>query len=166
MTKNFQKNHFIETHYLLKNLQSMEKFAKFLYITLKFPVTLCLIGPIGVGKTQLAKFLALYFGIRENLISSSFIKSRSYKNIQNRKLLHIDAYNSQSLAETWALINEENDVDLTIVEWAPNALFEKILPNAIVIKLNYLESFERIAIVTGPRLFMKNLEKNWKNACK
>ena len=48
-----------------------------------------LTGPLGAGKTELAKGIAAHFGIEE-VTSPTFVIARSYKS--NPPLIHMDAY--------------------------------------------------------------------------
>lgn len=76
---------------LLNNLQQTATLAKTLVERVKLPATILLSGPMGIGKTQFAKFFALYLGI-EQINSPSFVKMNIYYTAQNQKLIHFDGF--------------------------------------------------------------------------
>ena len=84
-----------------------------------------LIGPLGAGKTELAKGIAAAFGITE-VTSPTFVIARSYKS--NPPLIHMDAYRLLAGANP---LSELEDLDLnaegaiTIIEWG-GELVERI----------------------------------------
>ncbi|MFM8447946.1 MAG: tRNA (adenosine(37)-N6)-threonylcarbamoyltransferase complex ATPase subunit type 1 TsaE, partial [Candidatus Nanopelagicaceae bacterium] len=65
-----------------------------------------LIGPLGAGKTELAKGIAAAFGITE-VTSPTFVIARSYKS--NPPLIHMDAYRLLAGANP---LSELEDLDL------------------------------------------------------
>lgn len=78
---------------------------------------LALVGPLGAGKTELAKGIARAFGIEE-VTSPTFVIARSYKS--EPPLIHMDAYRLLAGANP---LSELEDLDLnaeaavTIIEW-------------------------------------------------
>lgn len=96
---------------------------------------LALIGPLGAGKTELAKGIAAAFGISE-VTSPTFVIARSYKS--NPPLIHMDAY--RLLAGANPLLELE-DLDLnaesaiTIIEWG-GELVERISNEYLEIHIN------------------------------
>ena len=76
-----------------------------------------LTGPLGAGKTELAKGIAAHFGIEE-VTSPTFVIARSYKS--NPPLIHMDAYRLLAGANP---LFELEDLDLsaetsiTVIEW-------------------------------------------------
>lgn len=84
---------------------------------LKVGDVVALIGPLGAGKTELAKGIARAFGIDE-VTSPTFVIARSYKS--DPPLIHMDAYRLLAGANP---LSELEDLDLnaesaiTIIEW-------------------------------------------------
>ena len=94
-----------------------------------------LIGPLGAGKTELAKGIAAAFGISE-VTSPTFVIARSYKS--NPPLIHMDAYRLLAGANP---LSELEDLDLnaegaiTIIEWG-GELAERISNEYLEIHIN------------------------------
>lgn len=105
--------------------------------------TIALYGDLGGGKTQFTKGIALGLGIKDDIISPTFVIRRDYKGTK-LSLLHYDFYRfqipDQELIETLQEgINPEN---VTVIEWAERV--EKYLPeNTIKIRFDYVGENER-----------------------
>jgi tRNA threonylcarbamoyladenosine biosynthesis protein TsaE len=97
--------------------QAMQELGRRLGLKLQVGDVVALIGPLGAGKTELAKGVASAFGITE-VTSPTFVIARSYKSVP--PLIHMDAY--RLIAGTNPL-SELEDLDLdvenaiTIIEW-------------------------------------------------
>jgi len=78
---------------------------------------LVLAGPLGAGKTVLAKGLGAGLGIRRRVTSPTFVLSRVY--LEGRlPMVHVDAYRLGSTSEVDDLDLEEfTDTSVTVVEW-------------------------------------------------
>ena len=79
-------------------------------------------GELGAGKTTLTQELAKLLGVKEKLISPTFVIMKKYKTSHNKfkNLIHIDAYRLNHSQELFSLGWQElvNDKDnLIIVEW-------------------------------------------------
>ena len=94
-----------------------------------------LTGPLGAGKTELAKGIAAAFGILE-VTSPTFVIARSYKS--NPPLIHMDAYRLLAGANP---LSELEDLDLnaegaiTIIEWG-GELVERISDQYLAVKID------------------------------
>ena len=78
---------------------------------------LALIGPLGAGKTQLAKGFAAGLGVSEVVGSPSFTLMAEYEG--RLPLFHIDPYRLASAEDALAggLIDERQSEGVTLVEW-------------------------------------------------
>ena len=90
-------------------------------ILAKKPNIIALSGPLGAGKTTLTKEIAKALGIRENVISPTYVLETEYKIPGSDKLfIHIDCYRMDNVDELIRLgiKNRIDHGDLIIVEWA------------------------------------------------
>lgn len=99
-------------------------------------IALC--GPLGAGKTQLVKGIAIGLGVpaEEPVVSPTFVLIREYQG--RLRLLHADAYRIGSADEWRALGTEEARADGAVlaVEWADR--FAEVVPaGAIWVELEY-----------------------------
>ncbi len=87
-------------------------------------------GELGAGKTTLTQELAKQIGIKENVISPTFIIMKRYEINPSskyyssfKKLIHIDAYRLDSPQELlkigWQEIKKDKD-NLVVIEWPEN----------------------------------------------
>lgn len=104
-------------------------------------------GDLGAGKTTLTQAIAKELGIKENVISPTFIIMKNYeiKNGSHKKLIHIDAYRLNSHQELEKLGWQEiisNPENLVLIEWPERV--QEIIPNgAIAISLSHINEGER-----------------------
>lgn len=92
-----------------------------------------LYGNLGAGKTHITKFLAKHLGVKENIVSPTFIIMKFYEIPENNKfsnLIHIDAYR---LEESQELLNLgfgnllKDPKNLILLEWPEKVL--ELLPS-------------------------------------
>jgi tRNA threonylcarbamoyladenosine biosynthesis protein TsaE len=80
--------------------------------------TLALIGPLGAGKTQLAKGVADGLGVTSVVNSPTFVLMNEHAG--RLRLFHVDAYRLDDPGEALAvgLFDERQADGVTVVEWA------------------------------------------------
>ena len=118
------------------------------------PGIIAMSGPLGAGKTTLAKEIAKELGINENVISPTYVLETEYKIPGSDKLfIHIDCYRMDSVDELIRLgIKRRIDHgDLIVVEWADKFpdFFEKYPVTYVNISLTE-SGDERVILVTHP----------------
>ena len=83
---------------------------------------IALVGDLGAGKTTLTQSIATLLGVREHVVSPTFVIGKFYeaKEYGFTRLVHIDAYRIESIKELiplrWEEILEDSNA-LVIVEW-------------------------------------------------
>src|SRR3989344_3863400 len=112
---------------------------------------LTLSGELGSGKTTFVQGLARGLGIKNRILSPTFILSREYplKNSVFKKLIHIDLYRLgeqnkvESLGLEEILANSEN---LVVIEW-PERLGTLVPKQQIKIKFEQKSDLERFIFI-------------------
>ena len=104
-------------------------------------------GDLGAGKTTLTQEIARELGVRDNVISPTFVIMKQYeiKNGKHKQLIHIDAYRLNSHKELVTLGWEElisNPKNLILIEW-PEKVEEIIPKHTKKIKLSHRSEYER-----------------------
>lgn len=81
-------------------------------------MVLALVGPLGAGKTELAKGVAEGLGVRSVVNSPTFVLMNEHQG--RLRLFHIDAYrlNDPDEARAAGLLDERQVHGVTVVEWA------------------------------------------------
>ncbi|MDQ2933664.1 MAG: tRNA (adenosine(37)-N6)-threonylcarbamoyltransferase complex ATPase subunit type 1 TsaE [Chloroflexota bacterium] len=79
---------------------------------------ICLVGPLGAGKTELAKGVAEGLGVRGVVNSPTFVLMNEHDG--RLRLFHIDAYRLDDPEEALAagLFDERQAAGVSVVEWA------------------------------------------------
>ena len=104
-------------------------------------------GDLGAGKTTLTQQIADTLGVRETVISPTFVIMKSYKTTDNdfKNLVHIDAYRLNHSKELlnlgWEkmLADKEN---LIIVEW-PERVPECVIGKTCHVELLHIDENTR-----------------------
>lgn len=110
-------------------------------------VVITLSGDLGSGKTTLTQTIGKQLGIKNKIISPTFVIMKKYplKNKKFKELIHIDTYRLEKKEDIihlgWEKIISENG-NLVIVEW-PELIEELIPQNAIKIKLVHIDEKTR-----------------------
>lgn len=113
---------------------------------------LALYGNLGAGKTTLVQDIAREVGIKEKVVSPTFVimkiynlkKSSEYFNLF-QKIVHIDAYRLDSYKDlekiAWAsFVNDKNN--LIIIEW-PEKIKEGLTGEVVSLKLEHIDEETR-----------------------
>lgn len=111
---------------------------------------ICLIGPLGSGKTTFVRGFVEAFGISSREVSSpTFTLVREYEN--SRKIYHVDLYRFEKEddifeAGIYEIITGD---DLALIEWADR--LEKYAPeNCITIRFSHHGPEERAIEISNP----------------
>ena len=91
--------------------------------TLTPPAVLALSGPLGAGKSVLARAIGEGAGVGEVMPSPTYTLVQRYAAHGNRQLVHLDLYRLERQDELWELgwahLPDEND--LVVIEWPERA---------------------------------------------
>jgi tRNA threonylcarbamoyl adenosine modification protein YjeE len=87
------------------------------------PVVIGLSGPLGAGKSVLARAIGAGAGVTEPMPSPSYTLVRDYEGRAGRRVLHLDLYRLGSPAELrelgWEQLGDADDI--VLVEWPERA---------------------------------------------
>ncbi len=119
---------------------------------MKHATVIALNGELGAGKTTFAKQFAKELGIKEHVISPTFVIQKSYiidnngvKSVNFTKLFHIDAYRLNGLRDARILCIEDtmqNPDHIVLIEWPEN--IKGALPDDIVnLNFKYIDATVR-----------------------
>lgn len=134
--------------YLSRSEKDTLNFAKKYAGNLKGGEVIGLVGDLGAGKTVFAKGLAAGLGVKQKILSPTFVLMRVYpvNNKSIKTFVHIDAYRLKTPADLEAIGAKDyfNDpAAVVLIEWADRV--KKILPtNKILITLKNLSAKERL----------------------
>lgn len=107
--------------YNITKIEDLESFAKEFKGALKKGDIVGLKGDLGAGKTTFVKLLMKDLGVKENVISPTYIYEQSYNLLQDhqgiKKIRHLDLYRISGDADLDALGISDGDGDLMLIEW-------------------------------------------------
>jgi len=91
--------------------------------TLGAPAFIGLSGPLGAGKSVLARAIGAGAGVEEAMPSPTFTLLQDYAASRGRRLVHMDLYRIGSPDDLWELGWSQMPADdsLVVVEWPENA---------------------------------------------
>lgn len=96
--------------------------------TVSAPVVIALQGPLGAGKSVLARAIGRGAGVEETMPSPSFNLLLRYATPSDVEVVHVDLYRIESTDELWELGWSElgDGPEIVLVEWPERA--EDLLP--------------------------------------
>lgn len=133
-------------------IKDLEKIAKNLIEKIsnkktKKAIVLAMHGDLGSGKTTLTQKIGEQLGIKNKIISPTFVIMKKYqlKNKRFKKLIHIDAYRLNKKEEMihlgWNEIISDNE-NIIIIEW-PEKIEGLVPKDSIVVKLTHIDNDTR-----------------------
>ncbi|MBO4818844.1 MAG: tRNA (adenosine(37)-N6)-threonylcarbamoyltransferase complex ATPase subunit type 1 TsaE [Firmicutes bacterium] len=125
---------------ILKGQKETENFGMNFAKDLRPGSVIALIGPLGAGKTTLAKSIAKGLGVTETLTSPTFTIVQEYES-GRLPLYHFDVYRVSDEEELFEMGFEEylHKGGVCLIEWAD--LIEDMLPpDTVTLKLSYGEN--------------------------
>jgi len=132
----------------LKNITETQEYAMEFAKTLKPHDIICLYGDLGSGKTTFVQGLAKGLGIKNRIISPTFIIARHYK-INDLVFYHIDLYRTETLHDFLSIgLDEilEDNLNIVAIEWAEK--MKDMLPKKrIDIRLNVVDDNQRELVI-------------------
>lgn len=133
------------------------EFGRRLGLVLRAGDLVLLSGPLGAGKTVLAKGIAAGLGVAGRVSSPTFIIAREHQPAPGGRgipLVHVDAYRLGELAELDDLDLDTDLVDAAVViEWGEGG--ERLSEDYLLVTLTRRDDDSRLAEVRG--------SGNWEN---
>ncbi len=127
---------------LIKNLEELEEFAKYISKKCYGGLVIGLIGDLGTGKTQFTKFLVKSLGGDiEDVVSPTFTILNEYIT-KKFKVYHFDLYRLNSIEELEEIGYKDFFFDknaISIVEWI-DKIPECLPENKLIIEFNYVNN--------------------------
>ena len=115
-----KKSDFINKVFITSNFKETQKLGRDFAKVLEKGDVLYLYGDLGSGKTTFVRGLAEGLGVKQRIISPTFIIVRSYK-LEVISFYHIDLYRVENEKDIKGLGLEEvinNPENIVVIEWA------------------------------------------------
>jgi tRNA threonylcarbamoyladenosine biosynthesis protein TsaE len=129
---------------ITRSKEETQRFGEELAKELSDGGIICLYGEMGSGKTTLTQGISKGLGIKQNIVSPTFILMRRYE-AGEKFIYHIDLYRLNDLSEAKGLGIEEilsNPKNIVIIEWPEMA--ETLIPKKHTkVKIKALSEGER-----------------------
>lgn len=104
---------------------------------------ICLQGDLGAGKTTLVQGIAEGWGSVDSVSSPTFILVNVYRDPDQKRLFHMDAYRLDSISEAEELdLDSMLDQGPLIIEW-PERMNKLIPDEHLWVQLEYVDEEER-----------------------
>ena len=115
-------------------------------------------GGLGAGKTLLTKGICLGLGVRDEVVSPSFILVEEYRGVI--PVMHFDLYRLERLEEVYdlGLLEVDDGHNIIIVEWG-DRLPKGVIQTDIRVVLGITGGDGREIIIEAPAEFIRALEK-------
>ena len=117
------------------------------------PLTLALVGPLGAGKSVLARAIGAGAGVSDPMPSPSYNLLFRYRTPSDRHVVHLDLYRLDAPDELWELgwASLGSDDEIVIIEW-PERAGELMPGDHWVIELSHVEGSPELRDVTLTRV--------------
>lgn len=136
----------IEFSVLLPDEAATARFGARLAPRLRAGDVVALAGPLGAGKTTLARALITALTAARDVPSPTFTLVETY-DAAGVPLRHFDLYRLEAPDEVWELGFEEAQDGVTLIEW-PERIKDLLPPSALLIRLS-MDAGGRRALVRG-----------------
>ena len=123
---------------VLKTNKDLDKFLDDYLKGIILPKIIGLSGPLGAGKTTIAKKIIKFFGCNDVVTSPTFNIVKNYE-VGDIKIFHVDLYRLSSWSEFIDLdlpLSKENT--LVLIEWA-SLMTDSYIPNMDLIKIEIVD---------------------------
>jgi tRNA threonylcarbamoyladenosine biosynthesis protein TsaE len=96
---------------------------------------LCLWGDLGAGKTVFAKGFGAGLGVRDTILSPSFVLMGEYAG--RLPLFHIDLYRLATASEAFdgGLLDDRQAAGVVVIEW-PDRLADEVPPDRLDVRID------------------------------
>lgn len=109
-------------------------------------------GDLGAGKTTLVQNISKILGVKENIISPTFVIMKGYilNDDHFKKLIHIDAYRLEDSREIiklgWGELIKDRE-NLILLEW-PEKIGDHLPKGSIKVEISHINENEREVKIT------------------
>ncbi len=116
-------------------------------LSLNTATIITLHGDLGAGKTTLVQEIAKQLGIKENIVSPTFVIMKKYECVDGKfkYLIHIDAYRLEKSEELlklgWQELIEDRN-NLIILEWPENVV-DCIPKDVLKVEISHIDENTR-----------------------